>query len=114
MLASCVSGTPPDIAIALRSIGCLAYSLRSVRRCIDNDVACYFRSLSAVRRLFGWRPGDLGVLREVFRGFSEEARTRGIPSPSFGGFGFMVVTTNYSRKLPDCPIVNRIETYTGS
>ena len=35
--------------------------------------------------------GDLGVLRGVIRGFSEEARTRGIPSPSFGGFGFVVV-----------------------
>ncbi len=35
------------------------------------------------------QPGDLGVLREVFRGFSEEARTRGVPSPSLGGFGFI-------------------------
>ncbi len=35
------------------------------------------------------QPGDLGVLREVFRGFSEEARTRGFPSPPFGGFGFV-------------------------
>ncbi len=33
--------------------------------------------------------GDLGVLREVFHGFSEEARTRGFPSPPFGGFGFV-------------------------
>ncbi len=31
--------------------------------------------------------GDLGVLRGVILGFSEEARTRGFPSPSFGGFG---------------------------
>ncbi len=54
------------------------------------------------------------VLRGVIRGFSEEARTRGFPSPSFGGFGFIVVPTKYSRKLPDCPIVNRIGTYTGS
>ncbi len=35
------------------------------------------------------KASDLRVLREVFRGFSEEARTRGIPSPSFGGFGFI-------------------------
>ncbi len=34
---------------------------------------------------------------ESFDGFSEEARTRGFPSPSFGGFGFIVSTTNYSR-----------------
>ncbi len=34
--------------------------------------------------------GDLGVLRGVIRGFSKEARTRGFPSPSFGGFGFVV------------------------
>ncbi len=36
-----------------------------------------------------WQPGGLGVLREVFHGFSEEARTRGFPSPPFGGFGFI-------------------------
>ncbi len=35
--------------------------------------------------------GDLGILRGVFHGFSEEARTRGFPSPSLGGFGFVVV-----------------------
>ncbi len=31
------------------------------------------------------------VLRGVFHGFSQEARTRGFPSPPFGGFGFVVV-----------------------
>ncbi len=36
-----------------------------------------------------WQLGDLGVLREVIHGFSEEARTRGFPSPPFGGFGFV-------------------------
>ncbi len=39
------------------------------------------------------QPGDLGVLREVFHGFSEEARTRGFPSPPFGGFGFFGVAS---------------------
>jgi hypothetical protein len=38
-----------------------------------------------------WQPSDLAILRGVFHGFSEEARTRGFPSPSFGGFGFVVV-----------------------
>ncbi len=38
------------------------------------------------------QPGDLGVLRGVILGISEEARTRGFPSPSFGGFGIVVVT----------------------
>ena len=38
-----------------------------------------------------WQPGDLGVLREVILGFSEEARTRGFPPPPFDGFGFFVV-----------------------
>ena len=33
------------------------------------------------------------VLREVFRDFSEEARTRGFSCPSFGGFGFVFVNT---------------------
>jgi hypothetical protein len=35
--------------------------------------------------------GDLGVLRGVAGGVAEEARTRGFPSPPFGGFGFVVV-----------------------
>ena len=42
------------------------------------------------------QPGDLGVLREVFHGFSEEARTRGFPSPPFGGFGFVGVASDLS------------------
>ncbi len=37
------------------------------------------------------QPGDLGILQGAFRAFSEEARTRGFPSPSLGGFGFVVV-----------------------
>ncbi len=42
------------------------------------------------------QPGDLGILRGVIRGFSEEARTRGFPSPSFGGFGFIGVVSELS------------------
>ncbi len=60
-------------------------------------------SLRPVRQL-----GGLRVLREAFHDFSEEARTRGFPSPPFGGFGYIVVVTKCSRKLPDCPIVSRI------
>ena len=42
-----------------------------------------------------WRQlGDLGVLRGVIHGFSEEARTRGFPSPSFDGFGSIVICCN--------------------
>jgi hypothetical protein len=44
------------------------------------------RTVRCLRQL-----GGLGVLRGVFRGFSEEARTRGIPSPSLDRFGFVVV-----------------------
>ena len=33
--------------------------------------------------------GRLGVLRGAVRGFSEEAKTRGFPSPSLGEFGFI-------------------------
>ncbi len=36
------------------------------------------------------------VLREVVRGFSEEARTRGFPSPSLGGFGFVALVGAYA------------------
>ncbi len=35
--------------------------------------------------------GDLEVPRGVFEGVAEGAKTRGFPSPSFGGFGFVVV-----------------------
>ena len=41
--------------------------------------------------------GDLGVLRGVIRGFSEEARTRGFPSPPLGGFGFVVCCVSFIR-----------------
>ncbi len=37
------------------------------------------------------QPKSLRVLREVIHGFSEEARTGGFPSPSLGGFGFVVI-----------------------
>ncbi len=53
------------------------------------------------------------VLREVFRGFSEEARTRGFPSPSLGGFGFIVAIAKYSRNFSDCLIGNLIGIYKG-
>ncbi len=49
----------------------------------------------------------LGVFREVFRGFSEEARNRGFPSPSFGGFGLIVVVTKYNSWIADrLPVTN--------
>ena len=42
------------------------------------------------------QPGDLGVLRGVIRGFSEEARTRGFPSLPFDRFGFIGVASDLS------------------
>ncbi len=38
--------------------------------------------------------GGLGSFEGSFRGFSEEARTRGFPSPSLGGFGFFSVISD--------------------
>ena len=38
----------------------------------------------------------------------EKSSTRGFPSPSLGGFGFIVTTTNYSRELLDRLTVNII------
>jgi hypothetical protein len=35
------------------------------------------------------QPGDLGVLREVIDGFSEEARTRGFASLTLVSFAFV-------------------------
>ncbi|VUX56191.1 protein of unknown function [uncultured Woeseiaceae bacterium] len=44
-----------------------------------------------------WRqPGDLRVLWGDVRGFSEEARTRGFPSLSFGGLGLIGVASDLS------------------
>ena len=61
-------------------------------------------------------PGGLGSFGESFRGFSEEGRTRGFPSPPFGGFGFVVATTNYSREFEFCQLgyLNRIFQATGN
>ncbi len=36
------------------------------------------------------------VLREVVGGFFEEAKTRGFPSPSLGGFGFVDLVKAYN------------------
>ncbi len=44
------------------------------------------------------KAGDLRVLREVFRGLSEEARTIGFPFPSFGRCGRIGVDSD--RRLP--------------
>jgi len=41
----------------------------------------------------------LGTFGESFHGFSEEARTRGFPSPSFGGFGFVVFYYSFIRPV---------------
>ena len=42
------------------------------------------------------QPSDLGVLRGVIHGFSEEARTRGFPSPPLDGFGFTSIDSGLS------------------
>ncbi len=42
------------------------------------------------------QPGDLGVLRGVIEAVAEEARTRGLPSPSLAGFGFISVASDLS------------------
>ena len=36
------------------------------------------------------RPDGLRIHRGIVRGLVEETRTRGFPSPTFGGFGFVV------------------------
>ncbi len=43
------------------------------------------------------QPSDLRSFGESFRGFSEEARTRGFPSPSLGGFGIVVCCASFIR-----------------
>ena len=60
----------------------------SMHRSILQTLACCSPGMAAARR--SW------VLRGVIRGFSEEARTRGFPSPSFGGFGFIGVASDQS------------------
>ena len=41
-------------------------------------------------------PADLGVLRGVVRGLSEEARASGFPSASFDGLGFFDAANDLS------------------
>ena len=52
-------------------------------------------------------------LRGVIRGFSKEAKTRVFPSPSFGGFGYIVAVTKYISRLPECLFGNVIGTYSS-
>ncbi len=54
-------------------------------------------------------PPILGSFGESFHGFSEEARTRGFPSPPFGGFGYMVATTKLSTKEQVVQLGNDLE-----
>ena len=63
-----------------------------VTQSIGNSFFMDFSRLELNDRL--WQPGDLGVLREVIDGFSEEARTRGFASLSFLRFAF--VGCNYA------------------
>ncbi len=58
----------------------------------DKNLANGFMAVLSMQRQLG----GLGVLRGVFHGFSEEARTRGFPSPSFDGFGFVGVVSDLS------------------
>ena len=44
------------------------------------------------------------LFRGAFHGFSEEARTRGFPSPPFGGFGFIVAATKHIAKSKILPV----------
>jgi len=48
--------------------------------------------------------GDLGVLREVFHGFSEEARTRGFASLTLVRFAFIeaIVTGQKGLSILGC------------
>ncbi len=63
---------------------------KAVKLHTQRNLANAFMLLVQVRR----QPGDLRVLRGVIRGFSEDARTRGFPSPPFGEFGFVGVASN--------------------
>ncbi len=53
---------------------------------------------------YGGNPAVLESFGESFRGFSEEARTRGFPSPPFGGFGF----SRYYSNRPYSTLLDRI------
>jgi hypothetical protein len=47
------------------------------------------------RQQFHRQPGDLGDLREVIDGFSEEARTRGFASLALARFAFIAKRFSY-------------------
>ncbi len=87
---------------------------------VDTTLLITIHLFIALLQFSHWQLGGLRVLRGVIHGFSEEARTRGFPSPSFGGFGFSGVLKNqlyvllrmnttettYQRKSRDsCPLL---------
>ena len=65
-----------------------ARSVKNVRASIavQLNVFMFFPPHEDASEACCWNHGDLGLLRGVFRGFSEEARTRALASPSFAGF----------------------------
>jgi len=52
----------------------------------------------------GWQPGDLGVLRGVVEGFSEEARTRSFASLTLVRYAF--ISCDYTLCRSDTSRVN--------
>jgi len=64
---------PPQVAISIATL--------AMHSALINDfIVCYLKYR---------QPGDLGVLRGVIYGFSEEARTRGFASLTFVSFAFV-------------------------
>ena len=78
--------------VSARALSKVSPSLRQATQSAVKLNTHRSRAKAFMPRVHVWRqPGDLGVLREVIHGFLEEAKTRGFPSPSFGGFGFVIV-----------------------
>ncbi len=60
--------------------------------------------LISIVGVFAWRePASVAALRAAIRGISEEASTGGHPSPSFGGFGFIVVISYFAKTADVSP-----------
>ena len=78
---------------------------------VDSDYVNDIRPIYSVIRSGEIRQSNI---RNDNPDVSEEARTRGFPSSPFGGSGYIVAATKYSRKLPDGLLANRIGIYTGS
>ena len=73
---------------------------------VDSDYVNDIRPIYSVIRSGEIRQSNI---RNDNPDVSEEARTRGFPSPPLGGFGYIVATTNYNRNGQVVQLIRYLE-----